>query len=151
LRPGRLLLTLRLLLLAWMRSALLCERLRGCGPLNISVPGLRRLSALGWSVLRDRRWRAVGALVLRGTSFLRHCLPCLRGGRGRALHWLRLIMLSHYLFLRLVSVVLALERLLLLRARISIPRILSLIDRQRSRRWHRATIPSVPSVMVLFP
>ena len=77
LRLWRLLLTLRLLLrllvLAWMRGPLLWKRLRGCGPLNISAPRLRRLSALcRWSVLRDRRWRAVGALVLRGTSFLRH-------------------------------------------------------------------------------
>jgi hypothetical protein len=45
-RPWRLLLTLSLLL-AWMRGPRLWKRLRGCGPLNISAPRLRRLSALG--------------------------------------------------------------------------------------------------------
>ena len=154
LRPWRLLLTLRLLrlLLAWMRGPLLWRRLRGCGSLNISAPRLRQLSALGrWSVLRDRRWRAVGALVLRGISFLRHCLPYLCRRRGRTLHWLGLIVLSHYGVLRLVSVVLGLKHLLLLHARISIPRILSLIYRQRGRRGYGATIPHVPSVTTLFP
>ena len=146
-----LLLTLGLLL-AWMRGPLLWKRVRGYSPLNISGSRLRRLSALGrCSVLRGRRWRAVGALVLRGTSFRRHGQPCLWGGRGRTLRWLGLIVLSHYVVLRLVSVVLGLERLLLLHARISIARILSLIDGQRSRRWYGATIPRVPSATTLFP
>ena len=146
-----LLLTLGLLL-AWMRGPLLRKRLRGCGPLNISGRRLRRLSALDrCSIFRDRPWRAVDALVLRGTSFRRHGLPCLWGGRGCTLHGLGLIVLSHYVVLRLVSVVLGLERLLLLQARISIARILSLIYRQRGRRWCGATIPHVPSATTLFP
>ena len=90
-------------------------------------------------------------MVLRNTSFPRRCLPYLWRGRGRTLRWLGLIVLSHYVVLRLVPIVLGLERLLLLHARISIPRILSLIYRQRGRRWYRATIPHVPSVTTLFP
>jgi hypothetical protein len=143
---------LRLLLLAWMGSPLLWKSLRGRGPLNISAHRLRRLCALGrWSVSRDRRWWAGDALVLRGTSVLRHSLPCLWGGRGRTLHRLGLVVLSHYVVLRLVSIVLGLERLLLLHAGISIPRILSLIYGQRGGRWYGATIPLVPSVTTLFP
>lgn len=64
---------------------------------------------------------------------------------------LGLIVLSRYGVLRLVSIVLTLKHLLLLHAGISIPRILSLIGRQRGRRGYRASIPRVPSAMTLLP
>ena len=44
-----------------------------------------------------------------------------------ALHSLRLIVLLHYGIVRLVTVVLALQHLLLFRVRISVPGILSLV------------------------
>lgn len=56
-----------------------------------------------------RGWPAGTALVLR------------RSRRGCTLHSLRLIVLLHYGVSRLVTIVLALQRLLLFRARIAIP------------------------------
>jgi hypothetical protein len=99
LRPWCLLLTLGRTLL-WLlplrlccRAALLRKCLGSAGPLSVCASLLRRLSARG-------RWRR---------------------RRGRALRSLRLIALLHYGVLRLVTVVLALKRLLLLHARIASP------------------------------
>ena len=126
-----------------LRAVLLRRRSGGGWPLKISTAALRRLSARQQgSDLRDRSWSTRDALVVRrGAAFVRHCVSHL--GRGRTLHRLRLIVLSHYGVLRLVLVVLALKHLLLLHARISIPRILSLVGRQRGRRGYGATIPCV--------
>ena len=75
----------------------------------------------------------------------------LRGRRGRTLNSLRLIVLLHYGFLRLVTIIPGLQRLLLLRMRIPIARILPLVCRQRSRRRNRIAIPVVPSAVILRP
>ena len=106
------------LMLGWW-TALLRRRLDG-GPLNFSASLLRRLSARGrCGALLEGRWRAGTALGLRrGNSFLRRSLPSLRRRGRRTL--LRLIVLLHYGFARLVTVILALKHLLLLEARISI-------------------------------
>ena len=87
-----------------------------------------------------RRWPAGIALVLRRSgSFLRCCLLYLWGRcgrtlrllrrRGRALRLLRLIVLLHDGVLRLVAVILGLQRLLLLRVGIPVSRILPLVNR----------------------
>jgi hypothetical protein len=104
---------------------------------NLSASRLR-LSARGWlRALLDGRWMHGPPLILRrGTSLLRRYLPALRSGRQRALHSLRLIVLPHDSVLRLVTVIPGLQRLLLLRARISIPRVLLLVYRQRRRPVH---------------
>ncbi|MHB8495436.1 MAG: hypothetical protein ACYC9Z_15175 [Casimicrobiaceae bacterium] len=134
LRLWRLLLTLRRPLLwlprLWLprlrmgcRPSLLRRFIRGRRPRNVCASGLRRLRArcrasgllVGW-------WRAGSALaLLRGTCLRRRCLPYRRRRYGRTLHPLRLKLLPHDSVARLVTVVLALEDLLLRRLRISIP------------------------------
>ena len=84
---------------------------------------LRRLCAWGgWRALLDRRWR-VGTLdiLLPGTSLLRRLLLSPLGRRGRSWHCLLLIVLPHYGVTRLVMVILAAKRLLLLHSGIPIP------------------------------
>src|SRR5438094_7407633 len=101
------------------------ERRRRVRPLDIVLPGT--------SLLRRRSLR----------SPLRRC--------GRSLHCLLLIVLPHYGVPRLVTVVLAVKRLLLLHSRIPAPGILSLIERQRGRRWSGSAVPPVPSASTLRP
>jgi hypothetical protein len=65
-------------------------------------------------------WSRVGLAAWK--FFPEHSQPCLRRRRGRTLHAPRLIVLLHYGVARLVTVILALQHLLLLlRARISVP------------------------------
>jgi hypothetical protein len=85
------------------------------------------------------------------TSFLRHFLPTLSRWRGRSLHGRCLIMLPHQGIARLVTVILVVNIPLLLDLRIALPRILSLIDRERCRRWSRTAVPFVPSAPMLRP
>ena len=68
-------------------------------------------------------------LAAAGPWFPEELPASLRRGRGRALHLLRLIVLLHYGLMRLITVVLTLNHVLLLRARILVPRILPLVDR----------------------
>ena len=69
----------------------------------------------------------------------------------RTLHAQRLKVLLDDDIPRLVSIVLALQRLLLLDGQIPTPRILALVCRQGCRWGTRATIPPVPSGMALCP
>jgi hypothetical protein len=94
------------------RGTLLLRRRGGSWSLFVSASLLLRLT------LRSR-WRALlgcgrpaGALLvlLPGSAFLRRCLPTLR-----------LIVLLNYGVLRLVAVILALQRHLLLWSRIALP------------------------------
>jgi hypothetical protein len=115
----------RLPLILDCRASLLSRR-RGLGwgcPLNGFDCPLRRLCALGgWSALLQRRWR-IGtlAILLPGTSLLRRSLRSLLRSRGRSLHCLLLEVLLHYGVTRLVTIILAVKRLLLLRPGIPIP------------------------------
>src|SRR6266508_811842 len=85
-----------------------------------------------------------GAYVLT----LSRRLPPGRGGRCLRL---RPIVLLHHGVTRLVTVMLAAKRVLLLRPGVPIPRILPLVDRQRGGLWNRATVPLVPSGATLLP
>ena len=69
-----------------------------------------------------RRWRGgtLGILLPR-TSLLRRCLCFRLRRRGRSLHALLLIVLPHYGVTRLVTVMLAVKRRLLLRSGIPVP------------------------------
>ena len=60
-------------------------------------------------------------ILLPGTSLLRRCLLSPLGRSGRSLHSLLLIVLPHYGVTRLVTVILAVQRLLLLDSGIPIP------------------------------
>jgi hypothetical protein len=62
-----------------------------------------------------------------------------------------LIVLSHYGFLRLITVLVPEQRLLLLLSGIAIPRILTLVNRQWSACLSRVAIPLVPSLSMLLP
>ena len=68
-------------------------------------------------------------ILLPRTSFLRRFLLAPLGGRGRSLQCLLLIVLPHYGVMRLVPVILTVERRLLLDPRIPLPRILPLVNR----------------------
>jgi hypothetical protein len=71
---------------------------------------------LGSGLLRRRWLDGTLQILLRGASWVRHHFW---RGRGCSLRGLRLNVLPHYSVLRLVAVVLALERLLLFRVRIA--------------------------------
>ena len=74
------------------------------------------------TALLERRWRVDTLHILRpGTPLLRRSLRSPLRRRGRSLHCLRLIVLPHYGVARLVTIVLAVKRLLLLHSGIPIP------------------------------
>ena len=84
---------------------------------------MRRLYAWdGWTTLLERRGRVETLdILLPGTSLLRRSLLTPLSRRRRSLHWLLLIVLPHYGVTRLVTVILAVKRLLLLHSGIPIP------------------------------
>lgn len=81
---------------------------------------LRRLCA-GRRALLDRRLIGTLAILLPGTSLLRRSLLSPLRRRWRSLHCLLLIMFPHYRVTRLVAVIVAVKRLLLLHMGIPIP------------------------------
>ncbi len=110
----------------------------------------RRLRMLRLALLGRRACAAASAgfPVAAGTA----PLPARRARRRRrTLDMLRLILLAHDRVLRLVAVVLAVQRLLLRRLRIPVAGILPLIGGQRRRRWRRAAVPLVPAAAALCP
>ena len=91
--------------------------------MHVFISPLPRLRARDFAsaLLRGRwRWRG-GTLVSLRPSLFRFCLlrATLRW-RGRCLRSLLLIVLPHYFVTRLIPVILALKRLLLLHSRISV-------------------------------
>ena len=127
-RRGRLLwllpLLLRRALLLLLPLLLLLDLLLGRGLLLLLLLRLLLARGLLLSLLLGRRFPLLlrplltFCLLLPGPGFLRNPLPHIRRGRGRAWHLLRLIALLNSGVPRLVTVVLALKRLLLLGVRI---------------------------------
>src|SRR6266545_3289755 len=117
--------------------------LRGCPALRPLFLALRHRRAL---LTLCRPWRRLlpGAYVLT----LSRRLPPGRGGRCLRL---RPIVLLHHGVTRLVTVMLAAKRVLLLRPGVPIPRLLPLVDRQRGGPWNSAAVPPVPSGATLLP
>ena len=151
---GRRLLLLLLLRLLLARGLLLLSLLLRCGLLLLRfllgrgfplLLLLRFLLSGGLLLLRFLLGRTLLSLLLLRLLLSRHPLLLLllrallgRGlrrpgpgflSRGRALCLLRLKVLLHDSLMRLITVVLILNHVLLLRARIFVPRILPLVDR----------------------
>src|SRR6266699_31131 len=86
-------------------------------------------------------------------ALLTLCRPSRRLSPGRVERCLRLrpIVLLHHGVTRLVTVMLAAKRVLLLHPGVPIPRILPLVDRQRGGPWSSAAVPPVPSGATLLP
>ena len=85
---------------------------------------LRRLCVrCGWTALLEWRWRVrpLAILLRPGTSLLGCALAFALRRRERFLHGLLLHMLAHYGVPRLVTVILAVQRLLLRRLGIAGP------------------------------
>src|SRR6185503_8163855 len=77
-----------------------------------------------------------------------------RERRSAPLRLLRISLLTilpHDRILRLVAIPLALQHALLLHARITVPRVLSLIHRQRGGRETRTAVPPIPAATTLLP
>src|SRR6266545_4463733 len=130
--------------------------LRGCPALRPLFLALRHRRAL-LTLCRPWRWLLPGAYLL---TLSRRLLPGayvltlsrrLPPGRGGRCLRLRPIVLLHHGVTRLVTVMLAAKRVLLLHPGVPIPRILPLVDRQRGGPWNSAAVPPVPSGATLLP
>src|SRR6185369_12115816 len=111
----------------------------------------RSLAACCGSTLPGRRLATTRA-VLRSGSLLLGCslaFPLLRR-RGALCCWL-LLNLAHGGLARLITVILAVQCLLLLNRRVAIAGITSLIGRQWRRLGHCIALPAVPAATPLLP
>jgi hypothetical protein len=75
----------------------------------------------------------------------------IRPVRPRRLRSLQLDMLPSERLARPVLVVVALQRLLLVGARVALGRVVALVARQRRRRRHRTAVPAIPAVALALP
>jgi len=153
LRPWRLLLTLYSpwLLPLFLGRASLLPLILHCRASLLRRGLVRLLRAWASRTARlGRRWTL--DLLLPWASHPRLFLPSPLSRCGRSLSSLLLKMLADCLVTRLVTVMLAAERPLLLHlAWIPVSRILPLVDGQRGGRRSRAAIPPVPSTSPLLP
>src|SRR6185503_15351145 len=117
--------------------------------------GLRDLVLLHLS--RREFLRRLGALLflhLSGREFLRRRLcgrVLLSARRDRSLHLLLLVVLLHNGLAWLIAVLPALKHLLLLQYRVSVARILALVNRQRGGGRNGIAVPLVPARSLLRP
>src|SRR6185312_8005507 len=90
-------------------------------------------------------------VLLRREPFLPRDLPALVGGQ-RGIRTARAGTCAlRRLTLRTNAVILFMDHALLVGARVSVPRVSALVDRQRRPRRHGAPIPAVPSAPSLLP